>query len=67
MKQLFFRVAWLAARLAAVLSACIGCTPHNKPEPPNPRETHWKGEETGYAATSTGPRSDSAPGAGATP
>jgi len=67
MKQVFFRLAWLAARIAAILSACIGCTPNKKPEPAEPHVTRWQGQETGYAGTSTGPRSNSAPGAGATP
>ena len=54
MKQLFFRLTWLAARLAAVLSTCLGCGPNNNGRPANPHEIHWQGQESGYEGTSTG-------------
>jgi len=60
MKQLFHRLAWLAARLAAIVGACLGCTAPQEPDIPQPRKTHWRGHETGYTTPSSNPQSKSA-------
>jgi len=60
MRELFHRLAWLAARLAAIVSACLGCSAPHALDPPTPRKTHWRGQETGYTAPKAQPHSDSA-------
>ena len=63
MKQLFFRLTWLAARIAAVLSTCLGCNSNNNAEPSDPHEIHWRGQDSGYEGTSTGAQSNPNSGA----
>ena len=64
MKQLFFRLIGLTARLAAALSTCLGCSPNNKAESSDPHVIRWRGQDSGYEGT-TNTRTQSNLGSGA--
>jgi hypothetical protein len=55
MKSVLYRLAALAVKLltalAAVLSACIGCSSKSPPDAEQPQVIHWKGGATGYEDT----------------
>ena len=70
MKQIFFRLTWFVARIAAVLSTCLGCNgsgPNDNAEPSDPHEIRWRGQDSGYEGISTGAQSDPRSGANQNP
>ena len=69
MKQFFLRFTWLIARLAAIVSTCLGCGgASDNAGPSDPHEIRWRGQDSGYESTSTGtPPSNSNSGANQNP
>ena len=55
MKSIWYRLATLSVKLltvlAAVLSACLGCSSKNPPDAEQPGVIHWHGPATGYDTT----------------
>ena len=55
MKSVLYRLAALSVKLltalAAVLSACLGCSSKSPPDAEQPRVIHWKAPASGYDAT----------------
>jgi hypothetical protein len=54
----------ILVKLGTCLAACIGCSSKS---PPAPRTIHWKGQDSGYEATTTVQPADQAGSTGRNP
>jgi hypothetical protein len=51
MKRSLSLVLEILVKLGTCLAACIGCSSKSPPGPEKPRVIHWKGQDSGYEAT----------------